>query len=108
MKDSATLHFLKNFPPWIILLALTILFVGLYFRSGDSSYKDWTSLILASLFTALGVRAAQPAQTGSTTTGDVNITPDLDLTQPEIIGAVENIKENAPEKEQLSEDRLDG
>lgn len=96
MKDSKTLHFLKNFPPWIILTALTVLFVFLYYRSGDGSYKEWTSLILASLFTALGVRAATPAQTANTITGDINAAPEdlTNLTDGEINGAVEQLKEN--------------
>jgi hypothetical protein len=97
VKDSRILHFLKNFPPWIILTALTVFMVMLFFRTGDASYKEWTSLILASLFTALGVRAAQPASSATTTSGDVNITPEANeppnLTEAEITGAVEQLRE---------------
>ncbi len=101
MKDSKLLHFLKNFPAWIVLLALLLVFVALYAASGDGSFKEWSSLVLASLFTALGVQRFQSNQTGNTTSGDVVIAPEptenkaetLNLTDAEINSAVENIKE---------------
>lgn len=69
--------FLRNFPAWIVLFVLTLIFVIFYKTTGDIAYKEWTSLILASLFTALGVKA-QGNQSANTTTGDVNITPETE------------------------------
>jgi len=72
MKDGKVIHFLKNFPAWIVLLALTIVFAGVYYLSNDNSFKEWTSLVLASLFTALGVqRLSAPEKPANTETGDV-------------------------------------
>ena len=66
--------FLRNFPAWVILAALTVFFVMLYFKTNDNAYKEWTSLILASLFTALGVQR-QASASANTTTGDVVLNP---------------------------------
>jgi hypothetical protein len=95
MNDSKIITFLRNFPAWIVLFVLTLIFVSLYKISGDGSYKEWTSLVLASLFTALGIQRQNPTQSANTTSGDVIVsTPEnLDLTTPEAIQAVEQIKE---------------
>ncbi len=75
MQDSRILQFLKSFPPWIVLTVLMVFFVLLYKITSDIAYKEWSSLVLASLFTALGVRATQPQNSGSTNSGDVLVAP---------------------------------
>jgi predicted membrane metal-binding protein len=97
MQDTVFLHFLRQFPAWIVLFVLTLVFVALYYLTNDISYKEWTSLLMTSLFTALGMqRALSSGQSANTTSGDVNIVPnpmDLqDIKPDEIEKAVEGLE----------------
>lgn len=90
MPENKIITFLRNFPAWIVLFVLTLIFVSLYKISGDGSYKEWTSLVLASLFTALGIQRQNAStqnaqQTGNTATGDVNILPADESAQPAVL-----------------------
>lgn len=76
MQDSKVIHFLRQFPAWIVLLFLTLVFLALFYVTNEASYKEWTALLLSSLFTALGMqRVQQPSQSANTETGDVIVKP---------------------------------
>lgn len=67
MHDSKFLYFLRTFPAWIVLCGIFIVLIVLYRSTGDLAYKEWASLALASLFTALGIqRGASSPQTSQT------------------------------------------
>ncbi|MBS3915579.1 MAG: hypothetical protein KG003_13880 [Bacteroidetes bacterium] len=99
--DSPFLYFLRNFPAWIPLLFLTLTFVGFYFYTNDSAYKEWTGLILSALFTALGMQRQQTAsQSANTESGDVIVSAPSESTNLQNIqpGEIENAVENLEEK----------
>lgn len=77
--------FLKTFPAWIVLTSLLVVFVLFYYSTNDLAYKEWASLVLASLFTALGVQRFR-LQTGDS---DNQFSTDFsNLTESEIETAV--------------------
>jgi hypothetical protein len=96
--ESPTLYFLRQFPAWIPLLAVTLIFAALYYYTQDVTYREWTGLTLTSFFTALGMqRTGNTASSANTTTGDVNVIAPAEnlnnLTDAEINKAVEKIEE---------------
>lgn len=96
MQDSKALHFLKEFPAWLVLSALFAALLYVWYVSERAFLEHLIDTVMGGLLTLLIGRKVS-AQTGNTTSGDVNIIPpsdDLkDLTTPEAIGAVENIGE---------------
>lgn len=86
MQENTTITFLRNFPAWIPLLGLTIFFVVYCVITGNDAFKEWTSLVLASLFTALGIqRQSSNSPSANTTTGDINVSPETILENSEQI-----------------------
>jgi hypothetical protein len=100
--DSPFLYFLRQFPAWIPLLAITLIFAGLYFTTGDVTYREWTGLTLSALFTSLGMQRTnpQPAPSANTQSGDVIVTEKSESTTLEEIkpGDFESAIENLEEK----------
>lgn len=80
--ENKYLNFLRNFPAWIVLTPLLVMFVIFYNLTGDAAYKDWISWVLSALFTSLGMqRFTLPSyyptsrNTVSTESGNIEITP---------------------------------
>jgi hypothetical protein len=79
MKDGRFLHFLKSFPAPLLLSALFILVLWLYLRTNDLFLQRVIDTILGGLLGVVTGRGISQAQTGNTTTGDVNITEEAPI-----------------------------
>jgi hypothetical protein len=87
------LSFLKGFPAPLLLSALFLVVMWIYLKTNDAFLQRVIDTILGGLLGVVTGRGI--SQAGTTATGDVNITPtpEIDLTKPEAIGAVEVLKE---------------
>ncbi len=72
MNESRILHFLKEFPAWLVIL-FVFMFVFLYYiQTKDDFVQRLVDAAMGSLFTALvSNRAKQPTPTNTTETGDI-------------------------------------
>lgn len=93
------LNFLRNFPSWIILVALFGWMALNYKLTGEVTWKEWGGLILASLFTILTPKGQQQTNVNADSiqadvkADSVAIAPTEDTTKPEAFGAFE-VKDN--------------
>lgn len=99
MKDGKFLHFLKGFPASFLLSALFLTVLWLYLRTNDAFLQRVIDTLVGGLLGVVTGRGMTQAQTGNTTTGDVNIVPNENtqdlttLSDGEINRTVEGITE---------------
>jgi hypothetical protein len=53
MQDGKLLHFLKEFPAWLVLMALFGIAIGFYWKTGDQFFQRILDTILGGLLTVL-------------------------------------------------------
>lgn len=100
-QDSNLLHFLKQFPGWIVLTILFSMTLWMHYHTQDQFLQRLIDTILGALIGILWPRSPQtPGQSANTQSGDVNViapptdsTPLNELTPTDIEGAVENLEE---------------
>lgn len=95
MTDSKLLHFLKNFPAWLILTVLFLVVLWLYIGTADQFFQRVVDTILGALLGILTGRAVQNQVSAQTIeTGDIKGESLSNLTDDEINKTVENLQEN--------------
>jgi fructose-1,6-bisphosphatase/inositol monophosphatase family enzyme len=68
MKDTKTIHFLKEFPAWCVLLAVFVFVFIYYVMTHDGFIQRLVDAAMGALFTALVSNRPKPSP--SITTGD--------------------------------------
>lgn len=84
MQDSKFLHFLKEFPAWIVLVFLLCGLTVVWFISERSFLEHLIDTAMGGLLTLLIGRKVSATQTGNTVTGDVINLPEPDKPTEEI------------------------
>jgi hypothetical protein len=97
MTDSKLLHFLKEFPAWLVLVVILGVLLWVWFISERAFLEHLIDTAMGGLLTLLiGRKMTQSANTNS---GDIVVTPDApadlsNLSDAGINSAVENLGNN--------------
>jgi hypothetical protein len=76
MQDSKTLHFLKQFPAWLVLTFVFLIVLWLYLRTADQFLQRVIDTVLGALLGVL-TNWRNPSQSANTVTGDVFVPQNL-------------------------------